>query len=374
MAKLSAREYLKRWVQGTLRWSEEQQLNQAATHDPFLADAWEGLQSRPTGDHAQQLAMLRARLQQRRSQRMVWLVRATAAIAVLALAGWAYRFFLTRPPLEPVAVTVAPSVDSLPVIAQRESAPAQPRAATTPLPTIAPERPVATPTKPTASAAAKPEETVNLESLAADPSAVTEEATPQARADRALPSPSTAPWGVGKVLDAAGQPLVGAQILANDASWASATTADGEFIYPLGDATLEVGVGFPRSNTLRQANLAQNPTIVLSEPLPEAKASGLPVPQQARKTAESIRPVPGPVPNGGWTALYNYLQRNIAPGSRPTPVVVRFRLDPAGRPSEIELLSPLPPTKAEQVRQLLWAGPIWQPINFTGFVYLSWEF
>lgn len=87
-------ENLRRWLRGETRRAEEQQLEQAAGNDPFLADALEGYRQFAEGDHEATLNRLRGRLKDRGKDRrggfLLWRVAAAIVFVIIAggFSGW----------------------------------------------------------------------------------------------------------------------------------------------------------------------------------------------------------------------------------------------------------------------------------------------
>ena len=88
MQKESTYDLLKRWLRGDVGYKEEQQLNEQASSDPFLADALDGYRSLPGADHDEQLKALKARLQENRRSRKggIYWMRIAASVLVLVVA------------------------------------------------------------------------------------------------------------------------------------------------------------------------------------------------------------------------------------------------------------------------------------------------
>jgi hypothetical protein len=95
----------RRWLDGRMTWREQARLEQdlRKSDDPFLKDAWEGYQSRPSGKHEDKLDEIRQRLEEKagagvsgQSRRLfpIWLPQAVAASAVLLIAVLAVQRYL----------------------------------------------------------------------------------------------------------------------------------------------------------------------------------------------------------------------------------------------------------------------------------------
>ena len=84
---------LKKWLLGEADHIAEQQLDQMAKKDSFLADALEGYRSVPEGDHARSVAELKARIRSKKERRPVgfsWTKVAAAAglVGAIGLFFW----------------------------------------------------------------------------------------------------------------------------------------------------------------------------------------------------------------------------------------------------------------------------------------------
>lgn len=89
---------LQKWLNGTITWQEERELEQLAKGDAMLADALAGFQSMPESNHTQQIALLKNRLKERtqRKQRglIFYLPRVAAVAAVIATLAFGIRYFV----------------------------------------------------------------------------------------------------------------------------------------------------------------------------------------------------------------------------------------------------------------------------------------
>lgn len=92
MQKESTYDLLKRWLRGDVGYKDEQQLNEHAASDPFLADALDGYRSLPGADHKEQLQGLKARLQEKQRSKKggVYWMRIAASVLVLVVAFVAF--------------------------------------------------------------------------------------------------------------------------------------------------------------------------------------------------------------------------------------------------------------------------------------------
>ncbi|MCG8327888.1 MAG: TonB family protein [Chitinophagales bacterium] len=84
---------LRQWLIGEANYHDEQQLLRQATDDPFLAEALEGYETMPEGEHAQRVARIKEAVNARTSQKrrgIVYWPRIAAAVLFLCVAGVAF--------------------------------------------------------------------------------------------------------------------------------------------------------------------------------------------------------------------------------------------------------------------------------------------
>lgn len=84
---------LRQWLIGETNYHDEQQLLRQAADDPFLAEALEGYEALPEGEHAQRVARVKEAISARTSQKrkgIVYWPRIAAAILFLCVAGAAF--------------------------------------------------------------------------------------------------------------------------------------------------------------------------------------------------------------------------------------------------------------------------------------------
>ena len=84
---------LRQWLIGEANYHDEQQLLRQAADDPFLADALEGYETLPEGEHAQRVARVKDAINARTSQKrrgIVYWPRIAAAVLLLCVAGAAF--------------------------------------------------------------------------------------------------------------------------------------------------------------------------------------------------------------------------------------------------------------------------------------------
>ncbi|MBK7869424.1 MAG: TonB family protein [Saprospiraceae bacterium] len=89
---------LQKWLDGSITWKEERELEQLAKDDPMLADALEGLQIKLEADHVKNITNIKTRLQERikkkRHGMIFYLPRMAAAAAVILGLAFGIQYFL----------------------------------------------------------------------------------------------------------------------------------------------------------------------------------------------------------------------------------------------------------------------------------------
>lgn len=86
----------RKWLSGDMRRAEEQQLEKLVADDPFLAEAMEGFDRLPEGEHMRQVTRLKADLRKRyqkdKRKGAFYIYRVAAAVAVLVVAVGGFWF------------------------------------------------------------------------------------------------------------------------------------------------------------------------------------------------------------------------------------------------------------------------------------------
>ena len=142
---------LRQWLNQN---GDDQQLQQLAKEDPFLADALEGYQQFPQDSHAPKLNHLRNRLRQRyqkRESKRVALWYASRAAAVLAFVGLlSLIWYLNQTPIDaPVAEITSPTTTTIPKVKESPAPEAPPAIEEEPeLRGTKPQAPATTPAPP----------------------------------------------------------------------------------------------------------------------------------------------------------------------------------------------------------------------------------
>ncbi|GEM_PF-4055652 len=91
------KDLLKKWINGSGTWSEEQKLRQAAEKDHFLAEAMDGYDAFPITDHAAKIEQLKGRFRKPSKSKkglVISLSRVAAAAAIIGVIGtlfWVQR-------------------------------------------------------------------------------------------------------------------------------------------------------------------------------------------------------------------------------------------------------------------------------------------
>ncbi len=366
---------LRRWLEGSANRFEENRLEEAASHDPFLAEAVEGYRHLESKDHEASLRTLNKRLSRRSRPSIFWAtgLRAAAAVALLVVAAWAV-WRVTRPlgPPDSVAQNVAPLVETEP----EPSTPAPsrtPEAKKAPEAAIASKTQKATPGKPAPSPMPS-KEPVKILDL---PSAFKEETEAEASREgeatafrsAASQAPATKPLPgalTGKVTDEQGNPLPNVDIGWENQGLATRSDANGNFLLPQ-DSGSKILVFLKDGKTTSFMPPETSPfTVVLgnqaSPPEAMARSRAKFASPESPKAAPVVKT---PAPEGGFPALNNYIQRNLrypalALQSRiEGAVAVEFSIPASGIPSDFKLLeNPGYGLDLEAIR-LLENGPKW---------------
>jgi TonB family protein len=410
---------LRRWLQGDARYADEQQLDQQAERDPFLAEALEGLRSRPAGEHAQRVASLRARVRaqsQQKRGRLAYLPRIAAAAAAVVLLGAGLWYFYPRqssslemaqhsdvraapgaermdtPSAAPMQPPTTPSLEAgpKPSAELRPKPPAAPAERTiapiAPLPSLAERTPAAeadmaiatddltarqAPTTAAPAAAASTPPLARLDALPSSP-APPSAASAGARQD-------TGPELVGRVISEEGEPLIGATVLIPGTNRGAVTDFQGYFRLALqGEQPLPLEVhytGYAATQLTAQAGdsievqlssagMVMEEVTVVGRQLKESKrieaAKAAPAPAPAT-------PAASPAPQGGFRALERHLRRSLQypPAALENGIEGAVELDffiaPDGRPTDFKVLRTPGYGCSEEAMRLLREGPPWAP-------------
>ncbi|NUN99517.1 MAG: TonB family protein [Saprospiraceae bacterium] len=434
---------LRRWLSGEGRASDERALDSATHGDPFLAEAMEGYRAFADADHEKNLARLRARLKEKsgkqRSGGVYFLPRAVAvAASVLIMAGMGWWIFRESPDHQSLtkneAEAIAPT-DTGGALAQAESA-------TTP---ISPEEQAAPPattlyrynrrskelkvvpiTPPEPADEAFVEEEINDDDLATAGEAASKpkvadkvldlpaEAAPsKSENDIAYQpaSPKTAPATpgnrareeakkdmadngtlsntklnnlrnlIGRVTDAAGEPLIGVNILVEGTNRGTVTDFDGNFNLPLSGDEKRLLFQYTGYETLTEA-ISDRGTmnVTLKEgamALSEVVISGYASKKQKSSKAKPERSTA--VPSVGIDAYETYLRQNLRyPAAAREKgiqgvVKLRFTVSATGKLSNFKILEPLRYGCDEEAIRLIREGPAWEINGDARKVQVVWE-
>lgn len=371
---------LQKWVRGETTAREEAQLAAWAREDSFLADALEGYAGLPEADHAQRLERLKKRLADPRESRkpiLIWWPRLAAAAAVLLLAVAGFWWVNSdRGPAEVAQEMQAPALEPEPEIkpetpAQQELPQAlppenEPKAASSalsPEPDAPAEKPAAKKRMSKAedrqvARTEAPTPTAEKEAVAGLGEQEAEEVSPMADA---APAPLPDSYLSGRVVNARGEPLVGAAVYLAKPRRLATTDRNGYFNLTIPD-TAQVALvvsytGFqsrqvtvPRDTHFLQIQL--DPGVLPLKPQPSARSR--------RAGAE---------PMGGFLRWEQYLEANKR---YPEParqngirgvVGLSFGVDEEGRPEDIRIEQSLGYGCDAEAIRLLQIGPDWVPSN-----------
>ncbi|HMQ46270.1 MAG TPA: TonB family protein [Saprospiraceae bacterium] len=416
---------LRRWLSGDLTAREEEQLDQAAANDEFLADALKGYRAFPEGQHEVALDRLRAALQPaaRKPRSLVFYVSRIAAVLVLAVAVSSAIFLwnLAESDQNNLAIQqteAAPFADESNSADTFEEEAAQPPLATlekesknrsasrkreqeAPSAITQPEAPAqeqlamndeAIEEKAFSDDSLKPDPAPDLFTITRSKEAAKQEAElspPQvedAFISKSQPGQANAkpkgPVSVsGKVLDELGNPLIGANVRILGTTQGTVTDVEGLYnlnVWP--EQSLQIDyVGF-ESRTL-PVDQAFGKDIVLKESsvvLEEVAVTGL----RSRKTESKINSVTksddvaakkaadrAPEPIIGFRKFNKYVRQNLVypPAAQSQQVegtvILRFRIDAMGHPAQITVVQSLGFGCDEEAIRLLQEGPKWQGIG-----------
>lgn len=98
------KDLLKKWINGSGTWSEEQQLRQAAEKDHFLAEAMEGYDAFPITDHAAKIEQLKGRFRKPAKSEKGLVISFSRVAAAAAIIGVIGTFFWVQREIEQPAI------------------------------------------------------------------------------------------------------------------------------------------------------------------------------------------------------------------------------------------------------------------------------
>lgn len=299
-------------MKGELGQREEQELERLAKEDSFLAEAYEGLQQLPEGEHARRMQSLRERLQRRAAvgSNRVWpMALAAVLLLLLSLALWLYW------PQPPAELAEAPDLSP---VKEKRSLESNDSPATEEL---------------------MPEESPGAATAAPPPPTSNKEAPPPQSSPAATEQPATASEPT-ELQPPAEQPAM-----------AEHTAADSFF-------ALEEEAAFAREREAPASSEAAPP--VAARRRAESAERG------AHARARTSKELPAS-PVVGREAYQNYLRDSLrypdaarAIGLRGE-VALTFEIDQKGRPVRIQVLDSLGYGAEAEAKRLLREGPVWLP-------------
>jgi len=86
------KDLLKKWINGSGTWSEEQKLRQAAEKDHFLAEAMDGYDAFPITDHAAKIEQLKGRFRKPSKSKKGLVISLSTGRS--GSNYWCYRYFV----------------------------------------------------------------------------------------------------------------------------------------------------------------------------------------------------------------------------------------------------------------------------------------
>lgn len=411
----------RQWLAGNANAREERRLHAQSADDPFLADAMEGVEAFPEGDHAARVTRLKGRLRRHtaKNRGIIIFFRSAAAVLVLGLmAGLGWYFWSDDSPtladkaagkeeVAPVENPPAASDDIAeiqpafsPTVTAKDMAPGAPNAP-------APQRPsemqadviesIATRT-PAATAASADAPAKTDDSVAGLPATGSTPITRIAEAEPTLPKPApereaafqdskmaapgrpaaAAPatslaerFITGKVTGSNGEPLIGASIILQSTQKGAVTDWDGNFKLAA-PANMESGK-LIISYTGYQAKTAEfgksgQVNVVLEDmsALSEVVVTSAGARKESQKRAALSAATVEVQPKGGFGALETFIKKNKKQpeGDQQNNtmgfVEISFSVSTQGKLSDFRVLQPLGGFYDAEAIRLLKAGPKWE--------------
>ncbi len=397
-----------RWLDGRMTWREQERLEQdlRKSDDPFLKDAWEGYQSRPSGKHEDKLDEIRQRLEEKagagvsgQSRRLfpIWLPQAVAASTVLLIAVLAVQRYLgpekdanlaqTDLPITEEKAQPSGEAENAPIALLDEKITETPTRINEKAKTATPPKQAGKGKAPQADAAAaeeseiaalmNEEENFDGTKSGAAPAPPLEESaskpvpkSPAITSDQQtkdLKTRNTAPnmsrksvnFLGGNIRDEEGKPLVGIPIEAQPQRF-SFTNNEGDF---------ELPPNAPEQVTIAPAGFASQ-TLNINEPS-EQVVLQREVNAKKRSFEKSDRSsgtgVPRPV--GGFEALSKHIKENLEmpwaakQSSVSGDVVLEFRFKPDGTPTQVSVIRGIGFGCDQEAIHLIESGPLWENVD-----------
>ncbi|MFN7119723.1 MAG: TonB family protein [Saprospiraceae bacterium] len=407
---------LKKWLDGSITWQEERELEQLAQGDALLADALDGFRAMPEGNHTQPIARIKARLQERTQRKQRGLIfylprmaAAAAIVAALAVGIWflngkenAKSEIANQQPevSSPQVETIEPAVaDVEQNTASNESITLQDQVTNTPAP--ARERTaIAKPTLPLADPTRVESLSDTSLSIAESDIVVAEETPPAAaakKAEIAPPSPSSYERSqaagtartltatptrtiTGKVTDTNGEPLIGASVVVPGTNQGTVSDVEGRFKIELPKGKELLMISYAGYDA-KEVRLDASDTVNLQlQPggtaLEEVVVTGLGKTKAQKETENKDTPqvrirselsiTRQPEPRGGFDKFKQYIIKNLRypkvarEAGIEGEVAVAFKILPNGNLTEFQILKSLGYGLDEEAIRLLKQGPKWE--------------
>lgn len=355
-----------RYIQGFRKGKDAHRLEKEAMNDPFLAHALRGY-DRVSGDHIRQLQQLQKEVHRKTARPSVYLRAAGIAASVLLVVGigsyWLIQESSFTNEME-LAVfhelkpdTTVPVPPSLPVV-QEEIAQARVYKKEKKEKKI--EEKVAAPIVAETSPIVAEESEASTE---LDEVVVVGYGTQKKQAFTGAVAAVSAPPSTiikGKVTDKTGEPIIGANVMIDGTSKGTLTDMDGHFELQANDGSkIKVSyIGYENMDIL--ADTSKVMQIAMHEDertLDEVVVVGYGTQKKAKPEE--------PKPVDGKKAYNKYIKENLV---RPDDdacrdikgkVILRFRVDAQGRPTQIVVEQSLCPSADQEAIRLLTEGPDW---------------
>jgi TonB family protein len=402
-------ELLRQWLRGDARYKDEQQLDQLAADDPFLADALEGLRRLPEGGHEQRVASLKARVRAySREKRSGWfylprIAAAVAAVVLLAVGLWYLNPGQRSAPelamnsadeaaLTPAKSEKLPAASGPQSISGESAAPSASERAAAPSRSGPADYPVPKPQVPQFAEEAPPHDLNDALPIQEISPAAAAKPSPSAPAlpppapltARQLDLAATTPPSptnlvTGRITDETGNPLFGATILLPGTNRGTVTDFYGNFQLPLdneGQQPLEVSyTGYAPARLSAKAGDSievqlSHQEMAMQEVTVIADKKMMPKRTRAAETAPAkalTAPSPSPSPLDGFKPLDDYLRRSLQYPAAALengiegPVELDFLIAPDGQPTDFKVLRSPGYGCSEEAIRLLREGPKWGP-------------
>ncbi len=410
---------LKKWLEGTITWQEERELEQLAQGDAMLADALAGFRALPEAKHTQAVERLKGRLQERKERKrrglIFYLPRVAAAAAMVGALSFGI-WFLNKEESQSQAVTQAQQEETLSTEEQAElltedvqaidtnAALAIEERATTPVNPGQEDSPIIKPTVPrTDGVVVELETDTNIAIADAALPTQTEETKPDLAAKKAEAAPIVVPQAFepaasqarartlspsnpnnrvvsGKVTDASGEPLIGASIVIAGTNQGTVSDIEGRFKIELPKNKDLLMISYTGYDS-KEVRLGPSDTVNLQlsaggMALEEVVVSGLGETSVRKETEKKDTPQVRirselsisrqPEPRGGFEQFKNYIDKNLRypkaaqEAGIEGEVAIAFLILPNGKLTDFKIVKSLGYGLDEEAIRLLREGPRWE--------------